>query len=82
MITQPAVVCVGDAVSVIRGGTNPRCRYPVHGVVGLMFFSAVFNDGPAPAAVVRVMETAGLYRQGDLFVARVSELEAAGAVTS
>ena len=77
MITQPAVACVGAAVSVIRGGTNPRCRYPVHGAVELMFFSAVFEDGPAPAAVVRVTQDAGLYLQGNLFVARVTELEPA-----
>jgi hypothetical protein len=67
----------GDHVSVIRGGTNPRCRYPVEAVVEL-FATVVFQDGPAPAAVVRVTRSAGLYRRGDLFVARVSELEPAG----
>ena len=58
-----------------------RNGYPVQGTVVLMHFSAVFNDGPAPAAVIRVTETTGLYREGDVFVARVTELEPAGVTT-
>jgi len=53
-----------------------RNGHPVQGTVELMHFSAVFNDGPAPAAVIRVTETTGLYWEGDLFVARLTELEA------
>ena len=71
---------LGAPVSVVRGGTNPWCRYPVAAVVEL-FATVVFQDGPASAAVVRVTQTAGLYREGDLFVARVSDLKPAG-VTS
>jgi hypothetical protein len=70
----------GAPVSVVRGGTNPLCRYPVQGVVEL-FATVVFQGGPASAAVVRVTQSAGLYRRGDLFIARVSDLEPAG-VTS
>jgi hypothetical protein len=73
----PAPV-LGASVSVIRGGTNPRCRYPVEAVVEL-FATVVFTDGPAPAAVLRVTADAGLYRTGELFIARVSELEPAAA---
>lgn len=62
---------IGVPVTVTRNG------YPVHGTVEVMFFSAVFADGPAPAAVVRAAEDAGLYRRGTLFVARLADLEAA-----
>jgi hypothetical protein len=70
---------LGAPVSVVRGGTNPRCRYPVEAVVEL-FATVVFTDGPSPAAVLRVTADTGLYREGDLFIARVSELEPAEAV--
>ncbi|HLN66498.1 MAG TPA: hypothetical protein VK280_04415 [Streptosporangiaceae bacterium] len=65
---------LGDQVTVIRGGG--RNRYPVEAVVEL-FAIVVFQGGPASAAVVRVTESAGLYREGNLFVARASELEPA-----
>ena len=68
-------VFAGLPVTVTRGGRN---GYPVHGTVELMYFSAVFTDGPAPAAVIRVTRTAGLYQQGDLFIARLAELEPGG----
>ena len=77
MSTQGQItVFVGSPVTVTRGGRN---GYPVHGTVELMYFSAVFTSGPAPAAVIRVTRTVGLYRRGDLFVARLAEL---GAVTA
>jgi hypothetical protein len=65
---------LGDQVTVIRGGG--RTRYPVEAVVEL-FATVVFQDGPASAALLRVTEDAGLYREGNLFVARVSEFEPA-----
>jgi hypothetical protein len=54
----------------------PRNGYFVHGTVEVMFFSAVFTDGPAPAAVVCATESAGLYKPGTLFIAPLAELEA------
>jgi hypothetical protein len=72
-MTATAALSYGCPVTVTR-------RYPVYGVVEL-FATIVFHDGPAPAAVVRVTQSAGLYHRGDCFVARVSELEPAG-VTS
>ena len=68
-------ISIGSPVTVTRGGRN---GYPVHGTAELMYFSAVFTDGPAPAAVIRVTRTVGLYREGDLFVARLAELEPGG----
>lgn len=62
---------IGSPVTVTRNG------YPVHGTAEVAFFSAVFTEGILPAAVVRVTQTAGLYREGDLFIARLSELEPA-----
>ncbi len=61
---------IGQPVTVTRG-------YPVSGTVEVAFFSAAFTEGILPVAVIRVAQTAGLYHEGDLFIARVSELEAA-----
>ena len=63
-------VSIGHPVTVTR-------RYPVEAVVE-SYATVVFQDGPAPAAVLRVTANAGLYREGDVLIARVSELEPAG----